>query len=34
LRAGGTIPFKTSGGTVEFTIPKVVDYEVGALDAS
>ena len=31
LRAGGTIPFRQSGGQVEFTIPKVVDYEVAAM---
>jgi len=34
LRAGGTIPFKSTGGTIEFTIPQVVDYEVAALYAS
>jgi hypothetical protein len=34
LRAGGTIPFKSSGGTIEFTIPQVMDYEVAALYAS
>jgi hypothetical protein len=31
LRAGRTIPFKATGGVVEFTIPSVDDYEVAAL---
>jgi len=34
LRAETSIPFKTSGGVVEFTIPKVLDYEVAALYSS
>jgi len=33
LRAEKSIPFHQAGGTVEFTIPKVVDYEVAALTA-
>ena len=31
LRAETVIPFRRSGGMIEFTIPKVVDYEVAAL---
>ena len=31
LRAETDIPFRVSNGSVEFTIPKVVDYEVAAL---
>jgi hypothetical protein len=31
LRAESDIPFRAADGTVEFTIPKVVDYEVAAL---
>ena len=31
LQAESDVPFRLSGGTVEFTIPKVVDYEVAAL---
>lgn len=31
LRAGVDIPFHAAGGTLEFTIPKVMDYEVAAL---
>jgi hypothetical protein len=31
LRAGKNVPFRDSNGTVEFTIPGVVDYEVAAL---
>jgi hypothetical protein len=31
LRAESDIPFRAANGTVEFTIPKVVDYEVAAL---
>ena len=34
LRGGATIPFKNNSGTVEFTIPQIVDYEVAALYAS
>src|SRR6266571_3310836 len=34
LRAEKSISFKTSGGVVEFTIPKVLDYEVAALYSS
>jgi hypothetical protein len=31
LRAGGNVPFRVAGGAVEFTIPKVVDYEVAGM---
>ena len=31
LRAGTDIPFQIAGGTIEFTIPKVLDYEVAAM---
>ena len=31
LRAEAQAPFRQSGGMIEFTIPKVVDYEVAAL---
>jgi hypothetical protein len=31
LRAETVTPFKVNGNTIEFTIPKVVDYEVAAL---
>jgi hypothetical protein len=31
LRAEANIPFTVGGGAVEFTIPKVVDYEVAAI---
>lgn len=31
LRAGRTLPFKQTGGTVEFEVPSVRDYEVAAL---
>ncbi len=31
LRAETVVPFRVSGGAIEFTIPKVVDYEVAAL---
>lgn len=34
LSAEASIPFKNKGGVVEFTIPKVLDYEVAALYAS
>jgi hypothetical protein len=33
LRAGVSVPFRVNGAAVEFTIPKVVDYEVAALHA-
>jgi hypothetical protein len=32
LRAESGIPFSQTGSVVEFTIPKVVDYEVAALE--
>jgi len=31
LRAETDVPFKVANGTIEFTVPKVVDYEVAAL---
>jgi hypothetical protein len=31
LRAEAGIPFRVSGGAIEFTIPKVLDYEVAAI---
>jgi hypothetical protein len=34
LSAGKDVPFRTSGAGVEFTIPRVVDYEVAALYSS
>jgi hypothetical protein len=34
LRAETDIPFRTTGGTIEFTIPKVLDYEVAAIYAT
>lgn len=34
LRAGTTIPFARRGAAIEFTIPKVIDYEVGAVHAT
>ena len=32
LRAEKTIPFQQQGRTVRFTIPRVVEYEVAALE--
>ena len=34
LRAGTNVAFRVAGGAIEFTIPKVLDYEVAALHAS
>jgi hypothetical protein len=34
LRAETAAPFRVSGGAIEFTIPKVVDYEVAALHSA
>jgi hypothetical protein len=34
LRAGSDIPFRPAGGSVEFTIPSIDDYEVAALYSS
>jgi hypothetical protein len=34
LRAEVDIPFQMTGGTITFTIPKVLDYEVAALHSS
>ena len=31
LRAEKDIPFRVNAGTIEFTIPKVLDYEIAAL---
>ena len=34
LRAETTVPFRVTGGAVEFTVPRVLDYEVGAIVTS
>ncbi len=34
LRAEATVPFRMTDGTVEFTVPKVLDYEIAAIHAS
>ncbi len=34
LRAETTIPFRFAGGTIEFTIPRILDYEVAAIHAA
>ncbi len=34
LRGGANIPFRVTGGTIDFTIPKVLDYEIAALHAT
>jgi hypothetical protein len=34
LRAEGNVPFRMINGFIEFTIPKVVDYEVAALHSA
>ncbi len=31
LRSGGDVPFRMNGAAVEFTIPRVLDYEVAGL---
>jgi hypothetical protein len=31
LRAETNVPFRVTGGAVEFTVPRVLDYEVGAI---
>jgi hypothetical protein len=31
LRAESNVAFRVAGGAVEFTIPKVLDYEVAAI---
>ncbi len=31
LRAGEDAPFQVTNGVIEFTVPKVVDYEVAAM---
>jgi hypothetical protein len=33
LRAETSVPFRATGGEVEFTIPRVLDYEIAALSA-
>jgi hypothetical protein len=34
LRAETAVPFRQSGETLEFTIPRVVDYEVAAIEVA
>ena len=34
LRAEVNVPFRAAGGAIEFTVPKVVDYEVAALHSA
>jgi hypothetical protein len=34
LRAGTNIPFRISTGVIEFSIPKILDYEVAAISAN
>jgi hypothetical protein len=34
LQAEADVPFRVSGGVIEFTIPKVVDYEVAAMHSA
>jgi hypothetical protein len=34
LRAEMQAPFRVSGDAIEFTIPKVIDYEVAAISTS
>jgi hypothetical protein len=34
LRAWKDIPFKALNGTIKFTIPSVLDYEIAAMHAS
>ena len=34
LKAERTIPFTGGTGTIEFTIPRVVDYEIAALHSA
>jgi hypothetical protein len=34
LRAETDIPFRFAGGAIEFTIPKVLDYEVAAMHSA
>jgi hypothetical protein len=34
LRAETSIPFRAAGGKVEFTIPKIMDYEVAAIHSA
>jgi hypothetical protein len=31
LRAAKNLPFRAAGGSIEFTIPSIGDYEVAAL---
>jgi hypothetical protein len=34
LRAGMDIPFRIADGAIEFTFPKILDYEVAAIDSA
>jgi len=34
LRAASAVPFRLAGGALEFTIPRVADYEVAAVYSS
>ena len=34
LRAGRNIPFRMAAGAIEFTIPRILDYEVAALHSA
>ena len=34
LRAETNIPFRTAAGEVEFTIPRILDYEVAAIHSA
>jgi hypothetical protein len=34
LRAEADVPFRVTGGAVEFTIPSVADYEVAAIHST
>jgi hypothetical protein len=31
LRDETNVPFRVTGGSIEFTVPRVLDYEVGAI---
>jgi hypothetical protein len=33
LRSETAAPFRVSGGAIEFTVPRVLDYEVAAISA-
>jgi hypothetical protein len=34
LRAEADVPFRVTANTIEFTIPKVLDYEVAAMHSA